>query len=81
MLERGRGRPRKYMFGELEIGQSFTVKLRSHGHRISIASAARQYGLRHGGRFGTEQIRIDDLGIDRNRKRGTATHVRVTRLA
>ena len=70
-----------YRFDRLGVGDHFDVKLRSHGHRISIASAARQYGLRHGGRFGTEQIRIDDLGIDRNRKRGTATHVRVTRIA
>lgn len=75
------GRPRLYRFDLLDVGEHFDVKLRSHGHRISIASAARQYRLRHGGRFGTEQIRIDDLGIDRNRKRGTATHVRVTRIA
>jgi hypothetical protein len=75
------GRPRLYRFDLLDVGEHFDVKLRSHGHRISIASTARQYSRRYGGRFRTEQIKIDELGIDRNRKRGTATHVRVTRLA
>jgi hypothetical protein len=78
---RPRGRPRLYPFGDLGVGEHFDVKLRSHGHRTSVAAAAHAYSKRYGGRLGTQLIRFDELGIDRNRKRGTATHVRVTRLA
>lgn len=79
---RPRGRPRMYHFGDLDVDQSFLIKLRSTGHRISVAAAARAYSCTYGGKFRTELARIDALGEDRNRPTGqTATHVRVTRIA
>lgn len=83
MIRRGRGRPRKYRFGDLNVGDHFDVKLRSHGHRISIAASAHAYSVKYGGRFETRQIRIDQHGLDRSYRptTDTATHVRVTRIA
>jgi hypothetical protein len=79
-----RGRPRKYHFADLEIGESFVVPLRSGGHRTSIAAAANYHEHRYGGKFTTRVIVFvgDAILTPSHRHAGkTGTHCQVTRVA
>ena len=78
------GRPRKYHFGDLQIGESFVVPLRSGGHRTSIASAANYHERRYGGKFETRVVRIEDnrlIHCSHSKAGQTGTHCQVTRTA
>lgn len=78
------GRPRKYPFGDLKVGESFVVPLRSMGHRTSIAASANYFERTYGGRFRTRVIVfVGDaiLSPSHSHAGKTGTHCQVTRVA
>lgn len=67
---RPRGRPRKYRFDLLDVGEAMLVRLKHMGQRVSVSSAANAYGRKYGVKLTTKLVSLHG-----------AAHLRVTRIA